>query len=160
MKRDLAVGALIVALGVGLGLFIHSRLAPEDRCDVCLRPMHQATYYRVHLEEGGTTELCCPRCGMRYQQGREDVASSDVADFQSGEILPAQATFFVEGSSVHACVHESALKEDRSGSQYALSWDRCLPSLIAFSTRDAAEAFQRANGGKIKTYPELLAEEF
>lgn len=34
--------------------------APED-CEVCHRPIHAETYYEVHLENGDTRALCCPR---------------------------------------------------------------------------------------------------
>jgi len=50
------------------------------------------------------------------------------------------------------------VREDRSGGQYEVAWDRCLPSLIAFSSRQAALKFQEENGGNIKTYEELLAD--
>ena len=58
---------------------------------------------------------------------------------------------------MHFCGHAS-VREDRSGRQYEVAWDRCLPSLIAFSSREAARKFQKENGGDIKTYAELLAE--
>jgi hypothetical protein len=58
---------------------------------------------------------------------------------------------------VHACSH-SLVQEDRSGTQYQVAWDRCLPSLVAFESRGAAEVFRKSNGGTIKTYDELVAE--
>lgn len=36
------------------------------------------------------------------------------------------------------------------------SWDRCLPSTIAFGSRDAAQQFQTAHGGEIQTFTELV----
>ena len=58
------------------------------------------------------------------------------------------------------CRHDERVKEDRSGAQYQLTWDRCLPSLITFSTREAAASFQKESGGTIKTYAELRLEEY
>ena len=58
------------------------------------------------------------------------------------------------------CRHNERVKEDRSGAQYELTWDRCLPSLVAFSSREDAEAFRRDSGGVIKTYAELLEESY
>jgi hypothetical protein len=82
-----------------------------------------------------------------------------VADYDSGEFIDASQALFVENSSVNLC-HQSMVQEDRSGSQYQLTWDRCLPSLIAFRTREGAEVFRRDYGGLIKTYGELLKEDF
>jgi hypothetical protein len=45
------------------------------------------------------------------------------------------------------------------GVLYRLVWDRCLPSLLAFETREQAEFFRRQNGGEIKTYPQVIEED-
>jgi hypothetical protein len=82
----------------------------------------------------------------------------EAADFCSGERLPARQAFYVEGSSVHPCCKDIAEK-DRSGVRYDLAWDRCLPSLIAFKSRDEAVAFRSQYGGVIKAYDELSLEE-
>jgi len=36
------------------------------------------------------------------------------------------------------------------------SWDRCLPSVIAFATREDAQAFQEQSGGSLLTFAELV----
>jgi hypothetical protein len=159
VKRVVLALAAVAAVGA-LSLLLYRASRPDDLCDVCLRPMHQETYYRVHHTDGEVTELCCPRCGIRHQFGREDVSHAEVADYRTTELLNAEEAFFVEGSEVHACVHEGTVQKDLSGSQYSLDWDRCLPSLIAFDSRQAAEAFQRTNGGIVRSYDELLAEGF
>jgi hypothetical protein len=128
-KRILQVVAAL-AVVAAVGAFVYVQLDDPDACDVCYRPMHQETFYRIHLEGGDTKDVCCPRCGLRFQEGRNDVVATEVA----------------------------GMHEDRSGVQYEVAWDRCLPSLIAFSSREAAQKFQHDNGGDIKTYQELLAE--
>jgi hypothetical protein len=154
--RILTVVAL-VGLAVSAGYFTYVQLRPEPTCEVCYRSVHEVTLYQIHLEDGTRQQACCPRCGLRFQTGRTDVASVEVTDFDSGERFDALDALFVENSSVNLC-HSKLLEEDRSGVQYQLTWDRCLPSLIAFKDREAAEAFRRDYGGVIKTYEELLEE--
>jgi len=131
----------------------------ERSCAVCHRPLHPETFYRIHLKGGESEDVCCPRCGLRFQRDRKDVASTEVADFFHGRRLDAQKAFYVEGSSVHLCCGEPAPRRDATGGQFVLTWDRCLPSLVAFATREEAEGFRRQHGGTVKTYADLLKEE-
>lgn len=149
-----AVGVTLIAL---VGHFIYSNAAPTSQCDVCYRPLHAETYYRIHSADGTVLDVCCPRCGLRYQAGRDDVVRTEVTDFDSKALLDAADAFYVEGSPVHFCSH-AHIEEDRSGTQFEVSYDRCLPSLIAFESRTAAVGFVRQNGGVIKTMDELLDE--
>lgn len=157
MKKALFFATAAVVLAGVLGGFLYTRTVGNDLCDVCYRPRHEETFYRIHLDSGESVEVCCPRCGLRFQEGRNDVVRAEVTDFVTKEHLDAADAFYVENSPVHFCSH-AAIQEDRSGTQYQVAWDRCLPSLIAFSTRDAARAFQAEHGGVIKTYEELLVE--
>ncbi|HSF15033.1 MAG TPA: hypothetical protein VLK65_05730 [Vicinamibacteria bacterium] len=158
MAKRIAGAAVALALVGAAGAFLYTQISGTADCDVCYRPLHAETYYRIHLANGDSMDVCCPRCGLRFQEGRTDVARTEVTDFDSKEQIDAGEAFYVEGSPVHFCSH-SAVQEDRSGTQYQVAWDRCLPSLIAFATREAALAFQAKHGGIIKTYEELLAED-
>ena len=35
-------------------------------------------------------------------------------------------------------------------------YDRCLPTLVAFATRDEAETYRQQHGGRILTYTEAV----
>lgn len=157
MKRILGTLGIVAVVGL-VATFVYTRIEPEPYCEACHRAIHGETYYRVFLADGSVEDVCCPRCGLRFQEGRNDVTGSDVSDFATRERVDAETAYFVEDSSVAMCRHDSPLQEDRSGVQYELTWDRCLPSLVAFSTRDAAEVFRQENGGTIKTYAELKLE--
>ena len=152
---------LVTALGLAVvvGTFLYVELDRADTCEVCYRPLHDETWYRIHLENGDTREVCCPRCGLRFQDGRQDVLRAQVTDFFTKEAIEARDAYYVENSSVHLC-SRSRVQEDRSGSQHQIAWDRCLPSLIAFESRESAVVFQEQNGGVIKSYQELLGEEY
>jgi hypothetical protein len=156
MKRILFV-AVGLALVAAFGVFLYRNVASSPNCDVCYRPLHKETYYRIHLSDGEVLDVCCPRCGLRFQEGRHDVVRTEVTDFDTRRLVHGDEAYYVEGSPVHFCSH-APLAEDRSGTQYEVSWDRCLPSLIAFQSREAAVKFQDQNGGVIKTYDELLEQ--
>jgi len=157
MKKQIlqAVGALALVAAASTIIYVQSN-SPEE-CDVCYGPMHAETLYRIHLDNGETKDVCCPRCGLRFQEGRDDVVGVEVTDFYTRERVDGATAYYVENSSVHFGSH-AAVQEDRSGDQYEVAWDRCLPSLIGFAAEEDAERFQRKNGGSVKTYDELRAE--
>ncbi len=84
--------------------------------------------------------------------------SSEVADFTTGEFVPADQALYVEGSLVRLCAHDLT-QRDGMGVLYNVVWDRCLPSLLAFETREQGELFRRQKGGEIKTYPQVMEED-
>lgn len=158
MLKRIAFAALGLTLAAALGVFLYQTLGSSANCDVCYRPLHAETTYRIHLADGRTMDACCPRCGLRFQEGRQDVVGAEATDFEHKTRLDADDAFYVENSRVHPCSHLS-IQEDRSGAKYQVAWDRCLPSLIAFESEATARSFQARNGGVIKTYEELLVEE-
>ncbi len=157
MAKQILRALAALALVAAVSSFLYLQWDEPSTCDVCNRPTHEETFYRIHLESGETKNVCCPRCGLRFQEGREDVVLAEVTDFYTRRLVDAAVAYYVENSPVHFCSHAN-VHEDRSGGQYQVAWDRCLPSLIAFSSRQAAEKFQGENGGDIKNYQELLAE--
>lgn len=158
-KRTLAILGAAIFLGL-TGRYVYTHLEPAPVCEACHRAIHGETYYRVFVEGGEVEHVCCPRCGLRFQDGRTDVTGADASDYNTQERIPVEEAIFVEDSDVVMCRHDNRVEKDLSGGQYALTWDRCLPSLVAFSTREDAETFQRESGGELKTYAELLEEEF
>jgi hypothetical protein len=60
--------------------------------------------------------------------------------------------------TVHVCCLEVEVQKDRSGVQYERSWDRCLPSLVAFRNQEKAEQFIEEHGGVLRLYSELTLE--
>lgn len=156
MLKQLLAGMVILTLAGGLAYRFWPVEAPL--CPVCRRPIHQSTSYYVTLGSGDTVELCCPRCGLRFQQSGGDVRSVEVTDYDTGKRLDPKAAVYVEGSSVHPCCTQEEIMKDRAGSEYERTWDRCLPSVIAFGSRDAAERFRSRFGGELRNHDELTAE--
>jgi len=147
---------VIVALFAGAVYFLF--LGQPVVCDLCGRPLHQETLYKIHLRDGEVRQACCPRCGLHFQQGRDDIMLVEVADFRTSKLLDATQALYVEDSSVNMCYLDELLLRDAEGMRPTLAWDRCLPGLLAFQSRDDAEEFRREKGGVIKTYDQLLEE--
>jgi hypothetical protein len=157
MLKRIAFAALGLTLVAAFGVFLYRTIASPPNCDVCYRPIHEETFYRIHLASGESMDVCCPRCGLRFQEGRRDIVRAEATDFYTKVRIDAAKGSYVENSHVHLCSH-SPVQEDRSGTQYEVAWDRCLPSLIAFESPAEARAFQAQNGGVIKSYDELFRE--
>jgi len=149
-------GTVILGLLAGAGYFLY--LDQPAVCDLCRRPLHQETLCRIHLRGGEVKQACCPRCGLHFQKGRDNVVTVEVADFQTNELLDASQVIYIEGSSINLCYADNLVRRNAEGMRLTLAWDRCLPGLLAFQAREAAEEFRRDKGGVIKTYDQLLKE--
>lgn len=66
--------------------------------------------------------------------------------------------FYVEDSSVNMCYLGEPVQRLMEGMEPTLVWDRCLPGLLAFQSREAAEDFRREKNGVIRTYEQLREE--
>lgn len=157
MLVKILVTFLILALAGGAAYFLTLEQVPY--CRICDRPMHTATTCLISLSSGENVEVCCPRCAFRFREGRTDVESVLVANFGTGDKIEALEAFYVEGSSVHPCCSHEDVQKDASGAQYERTWDRCLPSLIAFRTMNAAKEFSQLYGGTVRQAGELRINE-
>jgi hypothetical protein len=66
---------------------------------------------------------------------------------------------YVEGSDVTPCssMHEGTPPVDERGCCMKAVYDRCLPSVLAFRSRERAESFAKEHGGTVKTLAEIDA---
>lgn len=157
VKKSFIVGAVILAL-VGLGYWGASTLVRRESllCQICERPIHPGQEYIIALTEGGREHACCPRCGMHFQiHNGPRVRAAWATDYLTGERIDPTEAVYVEGSDVMTCCSTRPLKRGPE-SAAQLVWDRCLPTLIAFKTREEAEHFQRQHGGQVLTYAQAL----
>jgi len=105
----------------------------------------------------GNLLACCPRCGMHQMVSNPDlVRRAWATDLNSGETVPAQSAYYVEGGDVQYCaVGEKALDRKPEGVSVR-AYDRCLPTLAAFRTARESEAYQRKHGGRVLSYDQAL----
>ena len=60
--------ALLLAFLVLAGSTYFLYTLESGICAVCQRPLHGASTYRIVLSGGDDLDVCCPRCGLHYQE--------------------------------------------------------------------------------------------
>lgn len=160
MKRSgWAAGLAVIALLAVVGYSGWHELRDRDRqvCTVCERPIHGNS--RTLASVGGRPQpYCCPACALsEHRQLGRPVQVVRLTDYNSGNpISPAEA-FVVRGSNVSSCAHDApGIGEDMR--PLHATFDRCSPSILAFSDRAAAERVAREHGGEVLRFESLASE--
>lgn len=127
-------------------------------CHFCQMLVPEET--RTVVEVDGARRLACdPRCVLTHerQTGRQ-VRFVESTDFDTRRPLDPAHAWYVSGSDI--APDASAMRMRPSPETTAdLHWHRCLPSVLAFATREAAERFQRAHGGRVETLARLREQD-
>jgi len=130
-----------------------------EKCALCGRDVHKITETLVTLEKGKEEKACCIKCAFKYEaENSKKALAIKVTDFDTGEIVKAQDAFYVVGSDITPCSSKKVMI-DEGKTPFVLCYDRCLPSIIAFKTRDGALKFIEKHGGKISGFKELKGVE-
>lgn len=148
-KRWFAVIAVLaVAIGIAYSAFSTYRGTQAEQCYACQRAIH-AHSRTVAMINGKPRLFCCPACALsEHEQEGKPVRVTELSAFPTGAKLSPNDAFIVRGSDVNMCVrtHELLDTDKRAAD---LRYDRCLPSLIAFSKRSEAMQFVRKHGGEV-----------
>lgn len=128
----------------------------EVACTACDRAVHLAS--RVDgISDGESLTFCCAACALRAKaQDVPDLRVTRVFDYVSGRPLDPQQAVTVVGSEINLCMREQVLMDAHKEAS-PLHFDRCSPSVFAFSTEAAAERFRAAHGGAVRPFVELEA---
>jgi hypothetical protein len=158
--RSKQILVTILALGavVAVGFLAYRLEAPRGPalCQVCGRNIPKETAYRLDTSDG-PIKACCPSCAMHYTLHNPDaVRKSWATDFNSGQRIPASSAYYDEGGDVQYCTARHPPVERGSEGVAMRVYDRCLPTLVAFETRDAAEVYRKQHGGRVLSYDESL----
>jgi hypothetical protein len=147
--RSWIMAGLIVALAVGCSREV-------KRCAVCQRDECRTLAFRMFLPNGKQIETCCPRCGLHYLATHHLTAKfNEATDFDTGKFIDGGQATYVNGSDVTPCAASGEVRRDAYGCCAVKGYDRCLPSVIAFRDRSAAETFTKQHGGQLMTFAEL-----
>jgi hypothetical protein len=151
---------MVVALAITFGLayvaWSDYRTSHPDQCYACQRPLH-AHMRTVAVVNGRSRVFCCPACAFsEHEQEGKPIRITELTDFVTGaKITPAQA-FIVKGSDVNMCATARELiGPDKQQAQ--VHFDRCSPSLLAFSRRSDAAQFCREHGGEIQPFNQIAS---
>lgn len=156
-KRSTVIGiGILGTIAAGLVYLAVSmqRASSREMCQVCRRPLHERSRTVGFL--GDTQDVfCCPACALTsHQQTGQAVKITELTDFVTDSKLDPANAFLVRGSNVNLCTRHHPLVDDAKQS-YAMEYDRCSPSVLAFATREEAESFARDHGGDVMPFREF-----
>jgi hypothetical protein len=156
VKRILIlVAALLVIIGVSFATYRWEARAATT-CQICGRVIPKQTAFQLDTAQG-TLRACCPSCAMHFMLSHPDFVRKAMAtDFTSGRMIAAASAYYDEGGDVQYCtLHQPPMDRGPQGVRERV-YDRCLPVLVAFASRDAAEAYRQQHGGRVLTYSQAL----
>lgn len=148
-----SVGLTLVVAALAIGWYF-SHDEPPEYCQLSGRMIHPHMLTVVTID-GKRRYACCARCALTYQeQTRIRTKILSVTDYISGRSIDAQKAYFVNGSHIEPCA-APAVNREEGRTPYVRLFDRCLPSLLAFTSKKQAEDFTARNGGKVTTLEDL-----
>ena len=153
------LAGFVLLLGVaGSGYFGYRHfILADEQCDICGRAVHSAHESTLLLKNGKKAHTCCTRCALHYDQNHPGLVNDLlVMDHSTGKSVEAQKAIYVEGSDEQECVPASETPPREPGVKYERTFDRCVPSLIAFSNESAARDFMMRRGGHLVTFGEAV----
>lgn len=154
-RSVLAFGAAL-SLGTGTIAFLSSLVRRRDqhRCHACQREIHASVKVVADLPVG-TATFCCLACAIsEQQQNHLQIQFRSVADFATGRMVEPESAIYLAGSEVNMChqAHQHASAEHQPMPE---AFDRCSPSILAFTQREAADTMQRQHGGEVLGFNQL-----
>jgi DNA-binding Lrp family transcriptional regulator len=118
-------------------------LAPQNTpnakrrvCAMCAARVTDRSEFIILRSEESQVNACCPHCGMLLLSEKEKADSVLARDFLHGRMVNAYQAYYVVESDVRLC---------------------CVPSMLCFTSRSAAEKFQRGFGGQAMTFSKAVA---
>jgi hypothetical protein len=159
-SRATKVGlTILIVLACGLGYGGWRMLAPSGHevCEICNRPIHAQSRTVGEIGDGREEVFCCPTCALTaHHQTGEKVKITQLTDFDTDRSLAPDDAYVVEGSTLNLCIKYQPLA-DKDKQPTQMAFDRCSPSIYAFSSEAGAERFAREHGGTVHRFQELAA---
>ena len=150
------VGLAMIAIAVGLGYtgYRGYRGSQGEQCYACQRSIHSHSR-TVGLVSGRPRLFCCPSCALsEHEQEGKPIRVTELTAFLTGARLSPADAFVVRGSDVNMCArtHELMDADKRAADVH---YDRCSPSMLAFSRREEALQFAREHGGEVVPFKDI-----
>jgi hypothetical protein len=161
MGKRLSITILMIALAIGAAWLIHRELTQKQPavCEICGRGISKQVEFQIETDHG-TLYACCPACAMHHIINTPGEARKELAtDFNSGHLIPARSAYYDMGGDVQYCTrHDPALQRVPGQGVEMRVYDRCLPVLVAFASKDDAEAYRQQHGGRVVTFDQALED--
>ena len=147
---------LILMVALAYSGFRISRSSTEQVSGICARPIHHHSRVVGLVGEHRET-FCCVACALSTQrQTGWPVGALEITDYETDSPLLPEDAYPAVGTDVNLCTQHRLLLDETKQS-YPLGFDRCLPSILAFTRRESAERFVQEHGGKLMRFAELTA---
>ncbi len=157
----LSIAILAIALLVGVAWVVHREVTPKQPavCEICGRGIMKQVEFRIETAHG-TLYACCPGCALHHILNHPGEARKELAtDFKSGRLIPARSAYYDMGGDVQYCTrHDPSLQRVPGQGVEMRVYDRCLPVLVAFASKDDAEGYRQQHGGRVVTFDQALAD--
>ena len=150
---------VLLALLVGVGGLIYTAWQWKEgsrsaSCRVCQRHLHAGSQV-VALQQGRKEAFCCPTCAVTLgRQAGQAVTVVELTDFETGSRIAPDEAYVVQGSDVNLCLQHPMLTDSQK-QPASMQFDRCSPSVLAFSSRETAAAFRQEHGGRLLPFSAL-----
>ena len=159
--KRLSITILVVALAAGAAWLIHRELTPKHPtvCEICGRGIMKQVEFRIETAHG-TIYACCPGCAMHHIINHPGEARKELAtDFKSGQLISARSAYYDMGGNVQYCTrHDPSIQRVPGQGVEMRVYDRCLPVMVAFASKDDAESYQKLHGGRVVTFDQALQD--
>jgi len=157
----LSIAVLVLAIAVGAAWLVHRELTPDQPavCKICGRGIMKQVEFRIETAHG-TIDACCPACAVHYIINNPREARKELAtDFKSGRGISARSAYYDMGGDVQYCTrHDPALQRTPGHGMEMRVYDRCLPALVAFASKEDAEGYRQQHGGRVVTFEQAFEE--
>ena len=154
------MGSCVLRLGtvVLLAAVVGGCASHTPRCEACGRRECGNMTTTIERADGTMQRTCCPRCAAHVLGSGPRATSITVRDFDTGRPIPVGQAVFVEGSDVHPCrgLADSPPRDER-GCCLRPAYDRCEPSVVAFTSTGAAGRFMERHGGLTTSWSALAS---
>jgi hypothetical protein len=152
--RGTVTGILIIVLLAAGGYLIWTGKIFKGKliCEVCRRELHPTASFLTSAANGARKLTCCPRCGLHYALTHGGRAI-EATDFATGKTIPAEKAVYLEGSDIMECCSTPGMRANE-GTYQDIQYDRCVPSLLAFSRGEDAETVRLKHGGRLISFEE------
>ena len=146
---------ILIAMSAGVWVVVDKRQQPK--CSICDRAIHPES--RAVIEIGGKKKtVCCIRCALSaHMQENEPVRIVQVSDYSSGNLIDPRNAYFVANTPLVVCEQHS-MPPDEAKRPYVRTFDRCEPSVMAFSRLEDAQQFLSNHGGTLQRWPDVAKQ--
>ncbi|PWT91184.1 MAG: hypothetical protein C5B54_05825 [Acidobacteria bacterium] len=127
------------------------------QCPLCNREIHEHMGVKI-THNSIPMKTCCMSCALTYAAQEKNVHIVSVTDFMTNASLAPENAFYIVASDISPCTQDAKVRKvirEQHATLFAC-YDRCEPSILAFSKKEDAVLFQRQNGGHLESFGGLI----